>query len=123
MTPLRLEQYYEAADEIIDSTYSNSALWKNLVPEPYHHSWWSRFTHWLSCLLTGEDKSQEAVLEAEKVIIPFASKAFRRFLSPDEKKDYLTLFRSVYEGSDQKDRYGLALKQVFKAIIVSPKFL
>lgn len=123
MTPLRLEQYYEAADEIIDSTYANPVLWEKLVPEPYNPSWWSRFTHWVTCLFTGEDESEEAVREAEKVIVPFASQAFRRFLRPDEKQDYLTLFSSVYEGSDRQDRYGLALKQVFKAILVSPKFL
>lgn len=123
MTPLRMEQYYEASEDIVDSTYSNPELWRKLVPEPYVESWWTRFSHWVSALFTGKDYSEEPVRAAEKVIVPFASKAFRRFLKPDEKSDYLALFKKVYTESDDDNRYDLAIGQTLKAILVSPKFL
>lgn len=123
MTPLRLEQYYNAAEEIIDSAYNNVEVWRKLVPEPYIETWLTRIINWVKGLLRGGEFGDESIKSAETIIIPFANHAFRRFINPKEKEDYLTLFKSVYDVNAGKNRFDYAIKEVFKAILVSPKFL
>lgn len=127
LTPLRMEQYYNAAEEIIDTAYNNKELWKEIVPHSYVETFWSRLLNWFKSLFSEKNYSNEPVVkaaeEAEKVIVPFASKAFRRFLSPEEKEKFLSLFKMVYEGTEEKNRYDLAIKETLKAVLISPKFL
>ncbi len=123
LTPLKLERYYEAAEEILDQVQANPGLWRKLVPQSYTESLWERFTNWVLGFFTTVDPSAGAVKAAAEVIVPFASHAYRRFLEPGEKEKLLTLFRKVYEGSGPEDRYDLALKETLKAVLVSPNFL
>lgn len=120
MTPLRMEQYYQAAEEIMDSAYAKPAVWNRLVSHPYEESFWAMIVHWCERNLLGRDDTGDAMAAAEEDVIPFASQAFRRFLTPDEKSKYLGLFKKVYEGSRD---YNRAIKETFKAVLVSPKFL
>jgi hypothetical protein len=46
-TPLKLERYYDAATEIIDSLYRNKQLWSRVVPVSYDPNWWQRFCGWV----------------------------------------------------------------------------
>lgn len=92
LTPLKMERYYEAAEEILDEAHSNPELWRNLVPEPYVETFWSRLLNWFKSFFSDIDYADEPVKAAEEVILPFASKAFRRFLEPEEKQTYLSLF-------------------------------
>ncbi len=123
LTPLKMERYYEAAEDILDEAYADAQLWKDLVPKTYKASFFTRIYQWFLSLFTGKDFSDAHVKAAEDVILPFASKAFRRFLQPKEKEAYLSLFRKVYEGTENKERYDMAIMETFKAILISPNFL
>lgn len=126
-TPLKLERYYDAATEIVDSVYSNKELWAKVVPITYKQNWWQRFRNWVKSLLF--DDYQEVNpphLAAQKVIYPFATRAFRRFLKEPEKAKLTSLFLSVYDQNDTLEtsrRFDEAIVQTFKAILVSPNFL
>jgi len=123
LTPLKMERYYGAAEEIMDEVYETEGLWRSLVPESYKPSLWTRFSNWFLDLFTTVDHSEEAVAEATKVIVPFASRAYRHFLEADEKAKLLGLFRKVYEGTNHDDRYDIAIKETIKAVLVSSSFL
>src|SRR5690606_28509170 len=63
---------------------------------------------------------------AEKIVMPVATKAYRRFLKEDEKDRLMGLFQSVYYASDTLEnphRFNDAIAQTLKAILVSPHFL
>lgn len=123
LTPLKMERYYEAAEEIMDQAQANADLWRKLVPESYKKPFWSRFKDWFLDIFTTVDRSEGAVDAASKVIVPFASRAYRRFLEPSEKDKLLGLFRKVYEGTNSDDRYDVAIKETMKAVLVSANFL
>jgi hypothetical protein len=123
LTPLKMERYYEAAEDIMDEAYTSEGLWRSLVPESYKASWWTRFSNWFLNIFTTVDHSEDAIASAANVIVPFASRAYRHFLEPDEKEKLLGLFRKVYEGTKRDDRYDLAIKETLKAVLVSPNFL
>lgn len=123
ITPLKMERYYEAAEEIIDEAYANPELWKKIVSNPYEESLWSRIYNWLAKVIFGKDESERPLEYAEEVITPFASNAFRRFLKPDEKQVYMALFKEVYSGTKGEERYNLAIKETLKAVLISPNFL
>ena len=123
LTPLKMERYYEAAEEIMDQAQADEGLWRKLVPESYKKSVWSRFSDWFMDIFTTVDRSKGAVDAATEVIVPFASRAYRRFLEPAEKDKLLNLFRKVYEGTDGDNRYDLAIKETMKAVLVSANFL
>ena len=126
-TPLKLERYYDAASEIIDSVRTNEELWTRVVPVDYHQNWWQRFRNWLKSVFLDEyDEVNPPHLAAQRVIYPFATKAYRRFLKDDEKAKLLSLFNSVYEKNDSLvsgERFEEGVAQTFKAILVSPNFL
>lgn len=123
LTPLKMERYYSAAEEILDEAHSDEGLWRNVVPESYRKSFWRRIGDWFSSIFSKVDPSEGAVLAAKEVIVPFATRAYRRFLEPQEAEKLLGLFRKVYEGVDSDDRYDLAIKETLKAVLVSPNFL
>lgn len=123
LTPLKMERYYSAAEEILDEAHSDEGLWRNVVPESYRKSFWRRIGDWFSGIFTKVDPSEGAVLAAKEVIVPFATRAYRRFLEPQEAEKLLGLFRKVYEGIDSDYRYDLAIKETLKAVLVSPNFL
>lgn len=123
ITPLKLERYYEAAEEILDQAHSNEALWRKIVPHSYKRSFWRRIGDWFAGIFGNVDTSKGAVDAAADVIVPFATRAYRHFLEPEEKEKLLGLFRKVYEGIDEDNRYDLAVKETLKAVLVSPNFL
>lgn len=123
VTPLKMERYYDAAEEIMDLAYADPEIWKSIVSKPYKNSLWNRITNWFGNLFLGEKHTGKHVLAAEKVIVPFTSNAFRRFLKPEEKQTYLSLFKEVFDGTDGKDRFNVAIKETLKAVLISPNFL
>jgi hypothetical protein len=126
-TPLKLERYYDAATIIVDSVYSNKALWTQVVPIKHDPNWWQRFRNWVKSMLFDEYAVvNPPEVAAEKVIMPFATKAFRRFLKDGEKAKLMGLFKSVYDQYDSLDypqRFDLSVAQTFKSILISPNFL
>lgn len=65
------------------------------------------------------------ILERAKLSIhKFATLAYRRPLSPDETTQLLNFFGQVYQHSPQhSERFDESIKEVFKAVLVSPNFL
>lgn len=126
-TPLKLERYYDAATTIVDSVYSNKDLWAKVVPLTYNPNWWQRFRNWVKSLFFEDYKViNPPELAAEKVIFPFATKAFRRFLKEGEKAKLISLFKTVYDQNDSLDypqRFDESIAQIFKSILISPNFL
>jgi hypothetical protein len=126
-TPLKLERYYDAASTIVDSVYNNKELWKQVVPITYHQNWWQRFRNWVkSVFFDHYSEVNPPDLAAEKVIFPFATKAFRKFLKEGEKEKLITLFKSVYDKLDSVDnpqRFDQSIAQSLKTILISPNFL
>jgi hypothetical protein len=126
-TPLKLERYYDAASLIVDSVRRNEALWTKVVPIDYNQNWWQRFRNWLKSLFFDEyDEVNPPHIAAQKIIYPFATKAFRRFLKDDEKAKLISLFNEVYDRNDTlrvRDRFEEGIAQTFKAVLVSPNFL
>jgi hypothetical protein len=123
VTPLKMERYYDAAEEIMDMAYADPEIWKSIVPRPYKASIWNRLTNWIAKLFAGDNYVGKHVVAAEEVIVPFASNAFRRFLKPEEKQTYLSLFEEVYDGTPGNNRFNVAIKETLKAVLISPNFL
>ncbi|CAD5276328.1 MULTISPECIES: DUF1592 domain-containing protein [unclassified Imperialibacter] len=127
ITPLKLERYYDAADLILQGVAENEQLWRKIAPEEYDPSWLTRLTVWVKSLFDDSySSSTHAQLAAEKTILPFATKAYRRFLKDDEKARLGTLFTQVYQGMDSLDnpqRFDQSIAQVYKMVMVSPHFL
>ncbi len=123
VTPLKLERYYDAAETILDQAYADPELWHKLVPNTYKETWWQRFKHWVMSFFSDESDTDRAVKVAEEAILPFASKAYRRFLKPEEKTALLDLFRKIYEHTEIEDRFNQAVLEIFRAVLVSPNFL
>lgn len=122
-TPLKMERYYEAAEDVMDIAHADEVLWRKIVPESYEKSFWRRIGDWFANIFTTVDYSEDAIKTAKEVVVPFASRAYRRFLEPVEQEKLLALFRKVYEVSDADNRYDIAIKETFKAVLVSPNFL
>lgn len=123
LTPLKLERYYEAADEIMEEVFSKENLWQKVVPVSYKKSIWSVIKDWFVGIFSTVDYSAGAIDAASEVITPFATRAYRRLLESEEKEILLKLFRKVYEGSDDRRRFDIAIKETLKAVLVSPNFL
>src|SRR5687768_531720 len=103
-TPLKLERYYDAADSIVNVVYKNDALWKNIVPVAYEQAWYERLINWIKSLVSDNYEMLNSPEDAaEEVIVPFASKAYRRFLKDNEKEKLVDLFSHVYAKKDSID--------------------
>jgi mono/diheme cytochrome c family protein len=123
VTPLKMERYYDAAEEILDLAYSDPATWIKIVPKPYKENLLRRILNWFVRIFSGKTHVDNHLIAAEEIIIPFTSNAFRRFLKPEEKQTYLSLFKEVYDGTEGKDKFNLAIKETLKAVLISPNFL
>ncbi len=126
-TPLKLERYYDAADVIVEEALSDKDKWTTLVPISYKQNWWQRFRNWMKSILFDQyNEVNPPVLAAEKVLFPFATKAYRRFLNDEEKTKMLHLFKTVYDQKDSIEnpqRFNESVAQTFKSILISPNFL
>ena len=72
------------------------------------------------------DEVNPPELAAEKVIFPFATKAYRRFLKDNEKTKLVDMFKTVYDQKDSIEnprRFNESIAQTFKSILISPYFL
>lgn len=126
-TPLKMERYYDAAEEIVGSLYDDPQKWENLVPITYKQNLWQRLVNWFMPMIKSNFKplnSPEAA--AKKVIYPFASKAYRRLVKVEEKEKFISLFSTIYQDNEKlpnPDRFNQSVTEVFKAILISPSFL
>lgn len=126
-TPLKLERYYDAADIIIDSALHTEELWADIVPFSYRQNWWQRFRNWFKSLFSNDYVEINAPADAAaKTILPFATKAYRRFLRDGEKEKLIDMFQSVYDQKDSIDnprRFNESVAETLKSVLISPHFL
>lgn len=127
MTPLKLERYYEATESLITQLSNDPKLWKNVVPFDYEITLWDELSDWVNSILYDEfELSNPPHLAAKKVIVPIASKAYRRFLKKEEEDKLMNLFMLVYQENEAKEnpvRFNESIAQVLKAMLMSPNFL
>lgn len=127
ITPLKFERYYDAADIIIRQVYDDKTRWRSVVPIEFRQMWWERLANWFKSLFSDNYRViNPPELAAERVIMPFATKAFRRFLKDDEKVRLTSMFKTVYHQLDSLEnprRFDESIAQTFKSILVSPHFL
>lgn len=126
-TPLKMERYYDAAEEIVSRTLEDVQKWDRLVPDSYRQTIWQRFINWLMPKLSSDFQPLNPPEKAaERVIFPFASKAFRRLIKVEEKEKFIDLFSGIYASMPDKPnpvRFNQSVAEVFKAILISPSFL
>ena len=124
VTPLKLERYYAAAETIIEQAYQQPDLWRTLVPYHYQPGWWEVSQQWWQ-QLTDEhyDPLAAPTQVAEQIVYPFASRAYRRYLTPGEKQQLMSLFRQVYAHTGEPEAFDQAIQETMKAVLVSPHFL
>ncbi|MCB0688973.1 MAG: DUF1592 domain-containing protein [Saprospiraceae bacterium] len=126
ITPLIMERYYMAADSIVRQAQGNPHVWKQLVPKNYSPSVFRRLTNWVQGFWRTEDITwQKPQTRAEEILIPFATKTYRRFLSQEEKAELLDFFSKIYFSELWKENNGFntAIATSLKRILVSPTFL
>lgn len=126
-TPLKLERYYDAADSIITVARNDEKLWRQIVPNEYHQAWYERLINWFRSLFSANYNQVNAPEDAaEEVIVPFASKAYRRFIKDDERDKLLSLFTKIYSKKDSvsnPERFDESIAETIKTVLISPNFL
>jgi len=124
LTPLLFERYFETAESVVETFYSDKKAWRSMVPE-YKESFWDRLHNWWQQAFNGKDTSLEQPLQrATEVLVPFATLAFRGFLKPNERSRLLRFFENTYlQFADRSDRFDASIKETMKLILVSHSFL
>ncbi|MCB0667401.1 MAG: DUF1592 domain-containing protein [Saprospiraceae bacterium] len=126
VSPLTMERYYNAADSLVRQIRSNDKMWRNIVREEYTAGLGRRIINSIVSLFRPDEPVywEKPVSIAKKTIIPFASKAYRRFISQEEEDKLVDFFKQVYFSSwKDRDAFDEAIAGVFKRILVSPNFL
>ena len=124
VTPLVMERYFDIGETVIEELNQNKEAWRELVPEN-SFSFFVRLKHWWYSWIHGNDLEYQATLQnARKTIVSFATLAYRRYLTAPERDKLLSFFAKVYQSQpDGRSSYDDAMKEVFKAILVSHHFL
>ncbi len=126
ISPLMMERYYNATDSILRQIRSDKTLWQRLVPTNYKVGISRRFINNILSFINPQREFfwEAPELEAKKIIVPFATKAYRRFISKGEEDQLIDLFNQVYFASwKEKDAFSNAITAVFKRVMMSPNFL
>jgi hypothetical protein len=124
ITPLLMERYFEVAEFVVEELGCREDKWRALVPANRFsllqklQQWWHQWQY-------GVDLSYPMTLaNARQAIVPFATLAYRRYLTPREREDLFRFFGEVYHSMPADTaRYDESIQEVFKAVLVSPHFL
>ena len=125
LTPLLMERYFETADNLIDQKYKTPESWRELVPK-YKLSLAAGIRNIWYLLRYGKDVSLERPIEkASDVLFPFATLAYRRFLTNEDKSRLSSFFAEVYAESEgsSSEKFDIGIKESLKLILVSHHFL
>lgn len=127
MTPLLMERYYMAADSIIRQIRSDKKHWRELVSTSYRPSLLRRSLNWIQGIFSDETPRWAVpVSRARQVVVPFATRTYRGFLTQEEETGLIDFFDEVYFEKElwkKRDGFDQAMATIFKRILVSPSFL
>lgn len=124
ITPLLMERYLEAAEIILEETACQTDQWQQIVPLSKKKAlrpmalWWTK-------LWRGKAGVNETLRStAASIVLPFATRAYRRILLPTEEQTLLNFFETVYAylPSDAY-RFDNSIAEVLKVVLISPNFL
>lgn len=124
MSPLRLERYFEASEFLVEQLYADPIAWRELVPE-YSPGLGTYLRNiWFQIRFNRDISLEEPTQKASDILFPFATRAYRGFLSLEEKDRLLQFFQESYrlfEG--REDRFDASIKESLKLILISHHFL
>lgn len=125
ITPLMMERYYEAADSIMQRARRDPELWASIAPSGFEPGWAFRLGVWWTESVRGKQASfAQPLAKAKELILPFATRAYRRFLTPEEETQLMGFFEDVYrEEWQQEDGFHRSIMTTLKVVLVSPNFL
>ena len=125
-SPILVERYFETADFLVDTFYSDRLAWRQMVPA-YQLSWTTTLKQYWYETFYGQDYSSERLrTKAKEVLLPFATLAYRRFLSSEEQTSLLQFFEELYQNlahEEDHNRFDISIKETFKRILVAHQFL
>lgn len=123
LSSLEMERYLEVAELVVEEMYCHEELWQKYMPAQKTAGWQGLKQRWRN--FWKRSSAQESIRnQAQKAVAGFATLAYRRYLDPLETQDLLTFFHKVYQSlPSHPDRFDRAMKEVYKAILVSPNFL
>ncbi|MEZ5043609.1 MAG: DUF1592 domain-containing protein [Saprospiraceae bacterium] len=124
LSPLLVERYFETADYLLEERYKDHKTWRKWVPK-YRRSLGAGIRNVWYQLRFGKDVSLERPTKvASKVLYPFATRAYRRFLSAEDKMRLNAFFGEVYSQSKgTPNRFDTSIKETLKLILISHHFL
>lgn len=124
ITPLLMERYMEAAEVILEETVCDIDQWEKIVPPDKKKPlrtlalWWTKLWKGKAGVVMARRSA------AASVILPFATRAYRRILLPNEEELLLNFFEEVYaQLPADKQRFDHSIAEVLKVVLVSPNFL
>ena len=125
ITPLQMERYLQAADSIVTRARRNNEVWARIAPASRRPGFWqSIWTQWHGLLGDEEAGIESAKSAAAEMLYPIATRAYRRFLTLDEKEKLKDVFAEVYRHvRDEDDGFDTGIQETLKYILVSPSFL
>ena len=126
ISPLTMERYYNAADSIVRRIRADKNHWQKIIPLSYKAGLTRRLLNGILAMVypNREIHWDRPEALAKKIIIPFATKAYRRFLSNEEEDQLMGFFSTVYFSNwKDRDAFDNAMAGVLKRILVSPNFL
>ena len=125
LTPLLMERYYAAADSILRDAKKEASIWDALMPKNYRPSVLRRLINWWKTSVQDSNIYwTKPAHHARKVILPFATKAYRKILSAAEEDELISFFEKIYfKEWKNKNGFENAIETTFKKILVSPNFL
>ena len=124
LTPLLIERYYEAAEGIIEGVYKDKDAWRDLVPA-YSNSFANTLkVFWYKTIYKRDISLERPLDQASDILFPFATLAYRNFLSQEEKNRIQDFFAEAYLlFEDKEDRFDASIKETMKRILISHNFL
>jgi hypothetical protein len=124
MSPLLIERYFETADHLLESLYTDTEGWRELVPKYQRSIWASIKIFWYRTFYNKDVSMERPVKLASEVLVPFATLAYRGFIQPEEKSRLLDFFAETYmKFEDREDRYDASIKETMKLVLMSHSFL
>lgn len=123
MSSLEIDLYFDMAEKVIETMRCDELYWRKYVPRA-NYSLVQKLAQYWNRLLGKNNIENHVIDHARLAIGNFTTLAFRRHLSPEESNQLVSFFKEVYlQTPHHSERFDESIKEVFKAVLVSPNFL